>query len=409
MIDRIIVSLVLSMMLLASCHKEASWENLIANDSLENWEIKSGSASYSIKDGVVTGVTKSGTPNTFLCTKKQYGDFILTYDVWVDPAINSGVQIRSEVNDKGRVFGYQVELDPSERAYSGGIYDEGRRAWLYPLSRNQEARSAFKKGEWNHFRIEAIGDHIYTWVNDVPAAHIIDDLTHKGIIGLQVHAIYKDEDVGKEIKWKNIKISTDLFDRSSYIESHHAEPISFLANELSNYELDHQWAMIWNGKNTEGWIPSSEWNVVNGALKSSNENEALNNEILTEANFENFILEMDFALSENSIAGIVYKEDTGSMSYNLSNIRKDDQLILAGLGTLIDPVNLSIENRGVQYKGDGNYNQLRIIVNNNKVEHWLNGEKMVDEELEHDLTKAPIKIYNRQGTVSFRNIKIKEL
>lgn len=400
------IIVIFSLLISTSCQREPVWENLIANDSLENWEIKTGTASYSIANGVVTGTTKSGTPNTFLCTKKTYGDFILSYDVWVDPAINSGVQIRSEVNDKGRVFGYQVELDPSERSYSGGIYDEGRRAWLYPLSRNQEARSAFKNGAWNHFRVEAMGDHIYTWVNDVPAAHIIDDVTSEGFIGLQVHSIYKDEDVGKEIKWKNIKISTDLFDRSSYIESHHAEPISFLGNELSDYELDQQWALIWNGKNMEGWNASTDWSVDNGALKSSLEKE---DEITTKASFENFILEMDFSLSESTVAGIVYKEDVETLSYNLSNIRKEEKLILAGLGTQVDPINLSIENRAVQYKGDGNYNQLRIIVLDNKIEHWLNGEKMLAEELEHDLLKAPIKIYKTKGAASFRNIKIKEL
>ncbi len=409
MIIRIAPCLFIITMILSSCQREAIWEDLIANDSLENWEVKSGTAHYSIEDGVVTGLTKSGTPNTFLCTKEKFGDFILSYDVWVDPAINSGVQIRSEINDEGRVFGYQVELDPSNRAYSGGIYDEGRRAWLYPLSRNQEARSAFKKGAWNHFRVEAMGNHIYTWVNDVPAAHIIDDQTKEGFIGLQVHAIYKDEDAGKEIKWKNIKISTDLFDRSSYIESHHAEPISFLANELSDYEMENQWTLLWNGKNMEGWSASTDWSVENGALKSVvNEGAALG-EVLTDSAFENYILEMDFALSENTIGAVLYKEATETLAFNLTNIRKDDQLVLGGLGSQIDPVNLSIENRGVQYKGDGNYNQLRIIVLNNKVEHWLNGEKMIEEELEHSLSKAPIKIFNQQGEISIRNIKIKEL
>lgn len=406
---RLLIALSFLLLFFSSCQKQVVWKSLSDDPSLSAWEVKSGTADYQMKDGVIIGTTKAGTPNTFLCTKEIYGDFILTYDVWVDPAINSGVQIRSEINKKGRVFGYQVELDPTERAYSGGIYDEGRRAWLYPMSRNDNARTAFKNGAWNHFRVEAIGNHIYTWVNDVPAAHIIDDLTSEGIIGLQVHSIYKDEDVGKEIKWKNIKILTDQFDRASYIESHNAQAISFLANELSNYEIEDGWQMLWNGKNFEGWKNDSNWEVNNGTLKSIDDQ--INNfvDLETLQSFDNFILELEFKLDSSTHAEIVYKMEPDFLVYNLTSVKQDDKFILAGLANEVAPVNLSIENRGVQYKGDNNWNQLRIIRRSKNFEHWLNGEKVLDESFDIEYKTSPIRITNTGHKIGLRNIKIKEL
>jgi hypothetical protein len=104
-----------------------------------------------------------------------------------------------------RVHGYQVEIDPSERAYSGGIYDEGRRGWLADLSDNEPARKAFKQNEWNTFRIECRGDSIKTWLNDVPAVNLRDGMTARGFIALQVHGVGKNEEP-MEVRWRNIRL-----------------------------------------------------------------------------------------------------------------------------------------------------------------------------------------------------------
>ena len=115
-----------------------------------------------------------------MSSNKNYSDFILEFDVFVDVSINSGVQFRSNSNPdykKGVVHGYQFEIDPSSRGFSGGIYDEQRRGWLYPLSLNKKGSQAFKNGEWNACRIEAIGNSIRTWVNGVECANLVDDVT----------------------------------------------------------------------------------------------------------------------------------------------------------------------------------------------------------------------------------------
>lgn len=183
------------------------WKPLFNGKNLDGWKLLNGTADYTVDDGVVVGTTKEGSPNSFLCTEKNYSDFELEFDVWVDSRLNSGVQIRSnslpEYKD-GRVHGYQVEIDPSDRAWSGGIYDEARRGWLNDLKENEPARQAFKKDEWNHYRVLAVGDSIKTWVNGVPAADLRDDMTKTGFIALQVHSFKGDTPA--RVKWKNIRV-----------------------------------------------------------------------------------------------------------------------------------------------------------------------------------------------------------
>lgn len=182
---------------------------LFDGKTLKGWVQRNGKAKYEVEDGCIVGTAVRRTPNSFLCTKKDYGDFILELEFKVDPGLNSGVQIRSlskKEYKNGRVHGYQVEIDPSPRAYSGGIYDEARRGWLQDLSKNEKARKAFKPKAWNTFRIEAKGDSIKTWINGVPAVDLKDDMTAKGFIALQVHGIKNKEQEGLQVRWRNIRL-----------------------------------------------------------------------------------------------------------------------------------------------------------------------------------------------------------
>lgn len=217
----------LTLMLLAAgtvrAENEEKFVPLFNGENLDGWVQNGGEAKYTVEDGVIIGTSVPKTPNSFLCTKKMYGDFILEVEYLVDPLLNSGIQIRSNVYDEpktyktdggkevkvsaGRVHGYQVEIDPSDRAWSGGIYDEGRRGWLFNLKDKPEAQKAFKQNDWNKYRIECRGNSIKTWINGVPAADLTDDMTAEGFIALQVHGVGGDEKkVGKQIKWRNVKI-----------------------------------------------------------------------------------------------------------------------------------------------------------------------------------------------------------
>jgi hypothetical protein len=199
---------------------DESFVALFDGTSLDGWEQHSGKAEYRVEDGAIVGKTVSNTGNSFLCTKKTYGDFVFEFDFKVAAGMNSGVQFRSQffAEDTSfellgktykmkadRVFGYQYEIDPSARAYTAGIYDEARRGWIFDLKENEPARKAFKGGEWNSARIECKGDHVQTFINGVKAADLKDSVTPAGIIALQVHGI-GNKPPGDEIRWKNLRI-----------------------------------------------------------------------------------------------------------------------------------------------------------------------------------------------------------
>ncbi len=199
---------------------DKGWVALFDGKTLDGWVQRGGKAKYEVMDGQIVGTSVANTPNSFLCTRRDYTNFVLELDFKVDPTLNSGVQIRSQWFEEpkevkagektikipaGRVHGYQIEIDPSARAWTGGIYDEGRRGWLNDLKANPTAQKAFKQGEWNSFRVECRGDSIKTWVNGVPAADLKDGFTPSGFIALQVHGIGKEEKT-LQIRWRNVRL-----------------------------------------------------------------------------------------------------------------------------------------------------------------------------------------------------------
>lgn len=190
---------------------EEGWVKLFDGKTLDGWIQKNGTATYRVEDGAVVGKTMEGSPNSFLCTEQDYGDFELEFEVKVDNQLNSGVQIRSQTQGggpEGRVNGPQVEIEagPAEAGY---IYGEGTsRGWLTPEDR-LKPHDHFKNGEWNKFRVLAKGPRIQTWIN----GEMIEDLTDeeiykthpKGFIGLQVHGIQKGSGP-YEVSWRNIRL-----------------------------------------------------------------------------------------------------------------------------------------------------------------------------------------------------------
>ncbi len=222
-------------LLIAACGTAMAsdgWTDLFNGKDLEGWVQRGGKATYVVEDGCIVGTSTLNTPNTFLCTGRDYGDFILEYEFKVDPKLNSGVQFRSrsfptptEVEWKGkkitvpanRVHGYQAEIDPNpkqNRWWSAGIYEEARRGWLFPGALGGDAkaftdqgRKIFKQNDWNHVRIEAIGDSIKTTLNGTPCAAIKDSMTLSGFIALQVHSIGTDKERdGTKVLWRKLRI-----------------------------------------------------------------------------------------------------------------------------------------------------------------------------------------------------------
>ena len=163
---------------------------LFDDDGMIGWKVVGGKAVFEWNESMLHGF-RSGSQNTFLMSEREYGDFILEGQVKIESG-NSGWQIRSHLHEpitsESRLYGYQIEIDPSERSWSGGLYDEGRRGWIHPLSNDQTAMKAFVVDGWNSYRIEAIGPRIRSWVNGVPCADVLDLANLNGSIALQVHS-----------------------------------------------------------------------------------------------------------------------------------------------------------------------------------------------------------------------------
>lgn len=229
---RIIESLsVAAILLLGSCDstgQEGQWISLFDGKTLEGWSVHSGFAKYRVEDGTIVGTAVKGSPNSFLCTDREFGDFVLEFEVLLeDPELNSGVQFRSMIagkemvfwfrNDTGklerrtipadRVYGYQVEIAAASIGSSGGVYDEARRAFMddwWPVKGSPESK-AFKDNQWNQYRIECRGSSIKTVVNGVVVADFMDSLNERGIIGLQVHDV-GDNPTPYQVRWRNIRL-----------------------------------------------------------------------------------------------------------------------------------------------------------------------------------------------------------
>lgn len=215
-----IAGIVIAILSLAGTPAQAEdeWRDLFNGQNLDGWELKNGQAKFEAVNGEIVGTSVPNEPNSFLCTTEQFGDFELEFEFFGHPTLNSGVMIRglsSPDVKNGRVHGYQCELEDEaqDRDWSGGIYDEARRGWLFP-DKNDEAWSKtfgdegkllYKNGEWNHVRVVCKGDSIKTWLNGEPRADLKDDMTAAGFIGLQVHGVgNKTEPM--PVKWRNIRI-----------------------------------------------------------------------------------------------------------------------------------------------------------------------------------------------------------
>jgi len=430
---------------------QAKWETLFNGKDLNGWKVMNGTAEYEIKDDAIVGHSKLNTPNTFLVYDKMYGDFILELEYKVDEGLNSGIQFRSNsFKDfkEGRVHGYQCEIDPSPRAWSAGIYDEGRRGWIYPMDRNPNSKTAYKANQWNKVRIEAIGTSLRTWLNGVPCANVLDDVTSSGFIALQVHNIQKPEQVGKTVQWRNIRICTQNLDKVKTPYKKEIYQANCIDNTVSAEEVAQGWKLLWDGKTTNGWrgakltsFPSGGWKIEDGLLKvlNSNGGESTNGgDIVTIEKYKNFELSVDFKFTEGANSGIKYFVDTELNKGEGSSIgcefqilddqkHPDAKLGVKGnrtIGSLYDLIPAP-ENKTVR---KGEFNNARIVVKGNKVQHFLNHKLVVEYERNTQIWQALVNyskysiwpnfgnaetgnilLQEHGNEVWFKNIKIKQL
>jgi hypothetical protein len=391
--------------------------------TLTGWKQVGGNADYSVVDGTIVGTSKPDKVNSFLVTQKSYRDFILDFDVRQDVGpTNSGVQFRSLSTpdfENGRVHGYQCDIDPSDKAWSGGIYEEAQRGWFYTGDMNPASKPAYKFGEWNHFRIEVIGQRMRVWNNDRPVSDVIDDGHDQGFFGLQVHSISSEEEAGRTTTWKNLVVKTKDLKR--------APPMGILIrnnlpNDLDSEEKAQGWRLLWDGRSTKGWrgadstaFPAKGWSTTNGELAVVAKGGG--GDIMTEEEFGAFELQMEFKVSAGANSGIFYyltaPHDPASnaplgLEYQILDDERhpDARLGIDGnrtLASLYDvyprgPVRTNVGIKPVV----GAWQHARIVARaDGSVEHWLNGTKVLEYNRKSDDFRAHVAASKFKATRAF--------
>lgn len=194
------------------------WVSIFNGNDLTGWKIVAleNPAPAVVEDGMIILRQLSKTKeHTFVATQASYQDFILELELKNDPNFNSGILLRcveSAPDDKVRLNGYQVKIDDTPRAWTGGIFDDFGNGWrwLHDLADNEKGRAAFKLGEWSHFRIECIGKSVKIWVNRIPIAHLVDEKYSKGSIAFKIHSAGNGPNIGQSaMRLRNIRVITE--------------------------------------------------------------------------------------------------------------------------------------------------------------------------------------------------------
>ena len=185
---------------------EGQWKPLFDGRTLEGWTNPYDWGRAWVQDGEIRLLASK---KFFLVTEQKYRDFIFEAEIKMpEGKANSGFMFRAH-KQPNRVFGYQAEVDPSDRQWAGGLYDEGRRGWLHPNRDDPESpkefvartKGAFDRDKWNRYRIHCVGSNIRIYVNDVLTTDYVDTMDREGYIALQHHG-----EEGKVYRFRNIRI-----------------------------------------------------------------------------------------------------------------------------------------------------------------------------------------------------------
>ncbi|MBW3624672.1 MAG: DUF1080 domain-containing protein [Armatimonadetes bacterium] len=364
---------------------ERGFVSLWNGRDFSGWRKVGGGATYRIEGNNIVGEVGPGA-NTFLRTDKTYGDFILKLDLKLDVPGNSGIQYRSHQRDgNGRVYGYQAEVDPSERAWSGGIYDEGRRGWLFPLAGRPEAQKAFKVDDWNEYVIKAVGPHHQVWVNGIKTADLIDPMDMEGFIALQVHS-----DKQGKIRWRNIRLQ-----------------------DLGRSE----WKPLWNGRSFNGWekIGGGDWKIEDGVIHgTSARSEPRHGHLITRKQYGDFAVRLKYKANRGN-SGLYFRVDkSGDAGVSGFQAEIDPEKDAGGLyetGGRAWVVQPKPEDVKKWYKPN-DWNEMTVTALGPRVVVHVNGQKTAELLNDPGRRRGHIALQLHGGQdmdVQFKDIEIMEL
>jgi hypothetical protein len=376
--------------------QDDKWLQMFNGKDLNGWIVKGGAMKFYFDKNELVGEVVPGEPNGFLCSEKNYRNFILEYEFLPNAKLNSGVQIRGQSKTEylnGRVHGMQVEIDPSSRSWTGGIYDEARRGWLYPLNENEPARLAYKSSDWNHIRVEAIGDTIKTWLNDIPSSFLVDNTDTTGFIAFQVHTVRNiPENIGLNIKFRNVRIITENPERFARKANIGIAQINVVPNTVTVWETNKGWKLLFDGRSTSGWhgvcidkFPEKGWNIENGALTvlGIDESKDRGGDIMSNDKYSDFELRFEFRINPLSSGGVKYLVVKGGdgndcfwtgPEYQITDDKVKGLLKNQEMVSLYDL--MPAQNRFPSPVGQWNIG--KICARDSLVQYWLNSLKVLE-------------------------------
>jgi hypothetical protein len=430
--------------------QESPWISLFNGKDLTGWQVVAGKAEYKVVNGEIHGIGVPNTPNTFLRTVEEYDDFILEAEFIIDLGINSGLHVRSHQRPNGNVYGYQMEIDHNpERSWSGGIQDEARRAWLYPLTLNKPAQKAYKPGKWNKYKIECVGPIIKTYVNGILTAHLLDDADSKGFIAIQVHSLYNPQGEGKKSRWKNIRLKKLGKSSVPTATKERIYVVNNLPNQISDDEKGDGWRLLWDGKTSKGWrgvstnaFPEDKWSMQDNALTIKAGEGGLGKDIITEEKFGlGFEFKFEFLYTEGANSGVKYFVEEALSKGGSSGIGLEYQILddavhpdakmgVVGNRTISSLYDLIPSTKSGWVPGRPNqWNIGRIVAYpDGRIEHYLNNQLAVKYQRGDKIYEALIArskyadilgfglvneghllLQDHGNKVSYRNLKIRKI
>lgn len=384
----------------AFAQEDVGFIDLFNGKDLDGWTQRNGTATYRVEGNSIVGKTAEGSPNSFLCTDKLYGNFELKFDVKVDSRLNSGVQIRSQTaggKPDGRVNGPQVEISTDKMA--GYIYGEAAGGWMTPDT-DRKPHVNFKEDQWNSYHVVAFENHIETWINGKQ----ISDLTHderfkshpKGFIGLQVHGIGKGQGP-YEVRWRNLKL-----------------------RDLSKFKS------LYNGKDLAGWKTKGNWIIQkDGSLviqprdgeKGWSRWDAY---LWSEKKYKDFVLDVEYAYPPGGNSGVYFRVgdrndpvNKGIEAQILDSSKKKGALTSHDHGGIVGTKSAASKNMS---QPPNVWNRMVVTCIGFHCEVELNGEKIVQCHLnETPMKDRPLEGYigfqdhGQPNNIKFRNIRIREI
>ena len=384
----------------ASAHAaDHGFVDLFNGKNLDGWTQRNGTAAYRAQDNAIIGKTAEGSPNSFLCSDKLYGDFELKFEVKVDRALNSGVQIRSQsVGNKpaGRVNGPQVEI--SLDGMAGYVYGEAAGGWMTPDT-DRKPHKHFKDGQWNAYHVVAFGNTIQTWIN----GEQVSDLTHeerfkshpKGFIGLQVHGIGAGQGP-YDVRWRNLKL-----------------------RDLTEFKTLYNGKDLSGWKTTGNWLPQKDRSLLIKPREGEKGWQRYTAYLWSEKKYKDFVLDVSYAYPPGGNSGIYFRVGDrndpvkqGIEAQILDSSKKQGPVGPHDHGGIIGTVAVSKNMSRPPHQ----WNRMVVTCIGSHLQVELNGEQIIDTQLDKGAMKdRPLEGYigfqdhGQPNDIKFRDIRIREI